>query len=64
MKKKATIIPMATIGIRCKSIFTGGGGKPGAEGGGGSCALATILLPKNKTNSSSVYGIKVAAFFI
>ena len=34
MKKKANIIPMTTIGIRYKSIFTGGGSCKPVGGGG------------------------------
>lgn len=50
MKKNANIIPMITIGIMYKSIFTGGGSsKPG--GGGGEGPMARIALLKNKTNS-------------
>jgi hypothetical protein len=49
MKKKANIIPIITIGIKYKSMLTGGGvSKPG---GGGGMGLAIILLPQNKTNS-------------
>jgi hypothetical protein len=52
MKKNANIIPMITIGIMYKSIFTGGGSsKPG---GGGGAGLARMVLLQNKTNSSII----------